>query len=65
MQTEMTCRNLIDLFNDSLDNIQPADKVCLEIVRADRWETLTFKQLRIRARDFAVWLNQSRVRVNL
>ena len=56
----MTCRNVIDLFNDSLDNIQSSDKVCLEIVRADRWETLSFEQLRTRARDFAVWLIQSR-----
>jgi long-chain acyl-CoA synthetase len=60
MQTEMTFRNLIDLFNESLDDIRPADKVCLEIVRADRWETLTFEQLRTRARDLAVWLNQCR-----
>ncbi len=60
MQTEMTFRTLIDLFNESLDDIQPSDKICLEVVRADRWETLTFEQLRTRARDFAVWLVQSR-----
>ena len=60
MQVEMTFRNLIELFNESLDAIQPADKVCLEIVRADRWETLTFEQLRMRARDLAVWLVQSK-----
>lgn len=59
MQTVMTFRTLIDLFNESLDNIQPADKICLEVVRADRWETLTFEQLRTRARDFAVWLVQT------
>lgn len=55
----MTFRTLIDLFSESLDNIQPADKICLEIVRADRLETLTFEQLRTRARDFAVWLVQT------
>jgi len=60
MQTQLTFRTLIDLFNASLDDIRPADKTCLEIVRADRWETLTFEQLRTRARDFAIWLIQSR-----
>jgi long-chain acyl-CoA synthetase len=60
MQTQMTFRNLIDLFNKSLDAIRPLDKTCLEIVRPDRWETLTFEQLRTRARDFAVWLIQSK-----
>jgi long-chain acyl-CoA synthetase len=58
MQRQTAFRNLIDLFNESLDSIHSVDKVCLEIVRPDRWETLTFEQLRTRARDFAVWLIQ-------
>jgi long-chain acyl-CoA synthetase len=50
---------LIDVFNKSLAEIESLDKVCLEIIRADRQETLTFGQLKAGARDFAVWLVRS------
>jgi len=60
METKLKFRTLIDLFNESLARIEPLDKICLEIVRAERSEQLTFEQLRARARDFALWLIQSR-----
>jgi len=56
MQTELKSRTLIDLFNESLSDNDLLDKKCLEIVRPDREESLTFGQLRARAREFAVWL---------
>jgi long-chain acyl-CoA synthetase len=56
MQTELKFRTLIDLFNESLAGIERLDKECLQIVRADRQELLTFEELRTRAREFAVWL---------
>jgi long-chain acyl-CoA synthetase len=59
MQTESKFRTLIDVFNESLAEIESFDKVCLEIIRADREETLTFGQLKAGARDFAVWLIRS------
>ena len=59
MQIEPKFRTLIDLFNESLAEIKFMDKKCLEIIRADREESLTFEQLKARARDFAVWLIQS------
>ncbi len=55
MQTQLRFRNLIDLFNQSLDRIKP-DKECLEIVRTERQEKLTFGQLKRRAENFALWL---------
>ncbi|MHC4157019.1 MAG: class I adenylate-forming enzyme family protein [Planctomycetota bacterium] len=60
MQTEPKFRTLIDLFNQSLAGIEQLDKECLEIIRPDRQESLTFGRLRARARDFAVWLIQRR-----
>jgi len=59
MQIEPKFRTLIDLFNESLAGIERLDKECLEIVRSDRQESLTFEQLRAKARDFAVWLIRS------
>ena len=59
MQTELKFRNLIEVFNESLAGIEFLDKKCLEIIRADREESLTFEQLKAGARDFAVWLIQS------
>ena len=59
MQTELKFRTLIDLFNVSLANMERLDKECLQIVRADRQESLTFEQLRIGVREFAVWLIRS------
>ena len=52
-------QNLIEFFNRSLLQTDP-DKPCLEIVRADREEILTFEQLKSRAQDFALWLIQDR-----
>ena len=59
MQTELKFRTLIDIFNESLAEMKSLDKKCLEIIRADREESLTFRQLKARARDFAVWLIRS------
>ena len=59
MQTELKFRNLIEVFNESLAEIKFLDKKCLEIIRPDREESLTFEQLKARARDFAVWLVKS------
>jgi long-subunit acyl-CoA synthetase (AMP-forming) len=59
MQTQLRWRTLIDLFHDSLNRIQPPDKQCLEIVRAERQESLTFRQLKARAEGFALWLIQN------
>ncbi len=56
METTLKYRNLIELFNESLAAVAPADKVCVEILRTDRRETLTFRQLKERAETFATWL---------
>lgn len=60
MQTELGYRNLIELFNKSLSKITSLDKEYLEIIRAERHETLTFRQLQRGAREFALWLIQDR-----
>jgi long-chain acyl-CoA synthetase len=60
MQTELEYRNLIELFNGSLGKITSLDKECLEIIRPERREVITFGQLQKRARDFALWLVQDR-----
>jgi len=59
MRTKLEYRTLIDLFNESLSKIKPLDKECLEIIRTERSEKLTFEQLQTRARDFALWLIQA------
>jgi long-chain acyl-CoA synthetase len=56
MATELTFQSLIELFNKSLCRGVLADKHYLEVARAEREETLTFGQLRARAREFALWL---------
>lgn len=56
MRTELKSRTLIDLFNESLCDPELLDKKCLEIIRPDREESLTFGQLQAGAREFAVWL---------
>jgi len=56
MQIEPKFRTLIDVFNESLAEIQSLDKICLEIIRADREESLTFGQLKAGAKNFAGWL---------
>jgi long-chain acyl-CoA synthetase len=60
MQTEWKYRTLIDLFNESLIEIESPDKICLKIIRTDRDESLTFGQLKAGARDFAAWLIRSK-----
>ena len=47
---------MIELFNQSLAAVRSADKICVEIIRTDRHETLTFRQLKERAEAFATWL---------
>jgi long-chain acyl-CoA synthetase len=59
MQTEPKFRTLIDLFNESLAGIERLDRECLTIIRSDRQESVTFEQLKVKARDFAVWLIRS------
>jgi len=60
MQIQPEFQTLIDLFNKSLSRIKSLDKECLEIIRTERKEKLTFEQLKTRARDFALWLIQAR-----
>ncbi|MFZ2147587.1 MAG: class I adenylate-forming enzyme family protein [Sedimentisphaerales bacterium] len=60
MQTELEYRTLIELFNESLRKIKSLDKECLEIIRTERQESLSFGQLKTRAEDFALWLIQDR-----
>ncbi|MEN6575382.1 MAG: class I adenylate-forming enzyme family protein [Phycisphaerales bacterium] len=56
MEMALTYRNLIDLFNQSLAKVTSGDKVCVEVLRADRHDTLTFGRLRASAEVFATWL---------
>ncbi len=56
METTLKHRNLIELFNQSLAAVTPLDKMCIEIIRPDRHETMTFRQLKERAEAFATWL---------
>ncbi len=56
METALKYRNLIELFHQSLAGVTSLDKICVEIVRTDRRETLTFRQLQERAGAFATWL---------
>ncbi|MFB0525061.1 MAG: AMP-binding protein [Phycisphaerae bacterium] len=59
MQTQLQLRTLIDLFNASFKRIESLGKECLEIVRAERQEKLTFGQLKTRAQNFALLLIQA------
>jgi len=56
METALKHRNLIELFNQSLARVDSLDKICVEVLRADRHDVLTFGQLRDRAGAFATWL---------
>ncbi|MBM4029079.1 MAG: acyl--CoA ligase [Planctomycetes bacterium] len=56
METTLQYRNLIELFNRSLAAVPDLDKLCVEIIRPDRHETLTFRQLKEQAEAFATWL---------
>jgi len=58
METALKYRNLIDLFHQSLASMTDLEKTCVEIIRPDRHETLTFGQLKERAQAFATRLLQ-------
>lgn len=58
MDTKLAFKTLTEFFNQSLLRAE-LTKPCLEIVRTQRQETLTFGQLKTRARDFALWLIQA------
>ena len=58
MQTQLKYRTLIDVFNGSLTKVESPEKVCLEILRMQRQEKITFGQLKTRAQDFALWLTE-------
>ena len=58
METQLKLRTLSDLFSEVLRRQELLNKECLEIVRAERQEKLTFGQLKIRALNFALWLTQ-------
>lgn len=58
MQITLKFSNLIDLFDKSMQAIPSPDRVCVEVIRADRHETLTFAQLKERAEAFAAHLTQ-------
>jgi long-chain acyl-CoA synthetase len=60
MEGELKYRTLIDLFNQSLAGAELAQKVCLEIVRMQRTEKLTFGRLRHKATEFCAYLIHSR-----
>ena len=52
-------RTIIELFEGTLNRAELADKNCLEVVRGEREESLTFGQLRERSLAFAVYLIES------
>lgn len=56
METALKYRNLIDLFHQSLASVADLEKTCVEIIRPDRHEVLTYRQLRERAQAFATQL---------
>jgi long-chain acyl-CoA synthetase len=56
METLLQCPNLIELFNRSLAKAAAPEKVCVEILRTDRHETLTFGELKSQVEVFATWL---------
>ena len=60
MEFVLRHRNLTDLFEHSMATVAVAEKPCVEIIRADRHETLTFGQLDRRARDFARRLTEEK-----
>lgn len=52
METTLRYRNLTNLFTQSMSALTSPEKVCVEIIRADRRETLTFGQLKSRTEAF-------------
>lgn len=59
MHSQVRLRTLIDLFHQTTGRPELLDKECLEIVRTEREEKLTFGQLKSRAQHFASWLIQA------
>ncbi len=53
METTLTCHNLIEFFNESISSIESLDKSCVEVIRPDRREILTFAQLKRRSNTLA------------
>jgi long-chain acyl-CoA synthetase len=63
-QAESRFGNLVDLFMYSVGRAELKEKICLEILRPERQETLTFGQLRTGAERFALWLRRgAKIRV--
>jgi len=60
MAAELAYRTLVELFNMSVLRRELAAKHCLEIVRTEREEVLTFAELKKGARDFALWLVEAK-----
>ncbi len=58
METRLLYQTLTELFHQSLLQVD-LDKTCLEVVRGEHQESITFGQLKTRARDFALWLIQA------
>jgi long-chain acyl-CoA synthetase len=56
METAVKYRNLIDLFHQSVALVTDLEKTCVEIIRPDRHEVLTYRQLQQRAQAFATQL---------
>jgi len=59
METQLKLRTLSDLFSEVLRRQELFNKECLEIVRVERQEKLTYGQLKIRALNFALRLIQA------
>jgi len=60
MEIRLKYRTLIDLFNQSLARAELAGKDCLEIIRMQRTEKLTFGELRHKATEFCAYLIHSK-----
>jgi len=53
MESTLRHANLTDLFTQSMSAVSRPEKICVEVIRADRRETLTFGQLRSRTETLA------------
>jgi len=53
VETTLKCHNLIEFFDESLASIESPDRVCVEVIRPDRRERLTFAELEDRAATLA------------
>lgn len=56
MEITLIFSNLIDLFDKSMEAVASPSKICVEIIRPNRHETLTFGQLKEQAEAFAAQL---------